>query len=190
MQGYRGGEESEIIIRLIMGKLIHHRCRCTGETFTDTQWYHWLKNHDSQESVYEYQEFRYNINDVCLNPRKPVEWSNKHCRIVITTSKSPNGWDYGYDFKFHDSYGCGGAMFVDKDFEGYTSEKAAITGCLKFMKKNLGNILKYMKEVGDGYGDDGDYEEYSTIIPYLERGMVQIDALIDRFDPRQLDLFD
>lgn len=81
-------------------------------------------------------------------------------------------------------------MFVDKDFEGYTSEKAAITGCLKFMKKNLGNILKYMKEVGDGYGDDGDYEEYSTIIPYLERGMVQIDALIERFDPRQLDLFD
>lgn len=174
-----------------MGKQIHHRCRCTGEVFTDTQWYHWLKNHDSQESVFEYNGFRYNINDVCLNPKKPVEWHNKYCRIIITVSQSPNGmWDYGYDYTFHQDSGCGGAMFVDKDYEGYRSQKFAITSCLKFLKKNLGNILKYKKAVGDDCDDFGNWEKNSTIIPYLENGMVQIDALIERYDPRQLDLFE
>ena len=37
MQGYRGGEESEIIIRLIMGAQVHHRCKSTGETFTEAE---------------------------------------------------------------------------------------------------------------------------------------------------------
>lgn len=174
-----------------MSKAIHHRCRCTGETFTDTQWYHWLKNHNSRESVFEFKEFRYNINDVCLTPRKPVEWQNKHCRIVITTCQSPNGlWDYGYDFRFHDNAGNGCAIFVDDDYNGYQSEKAAISACLKWMRKNLGNILKYMRAVGDDFDEFGNYTANSTILPYLERASVQIDALIERFDPRQLDLFE
>ena len=81
-------------------------------------------------------------------------------------------------------------MFVDKDYEGYRSQKFAITSCLKFLKKNLSNILKYKKAIGDDFDEFGNCEDNSTIIPYLEKAMVQIDAMIDRFDPRQLDLFD
>ena len=54
MQGYRGGEESEIIIRLIMGAQVHHRCKSTGETFTEAGWKKWLKSHDPSKAVTEF----------------------------------------------------------------------------------------------------------------------------------------
>ena len=98
MQGYRGGEESEIIIRLIMGAQVHHRCKSTGETFTEAGWKKWLKSHDPSKAVTEYKEFGYDINDVCLTPRKTVEWHNRYCAITITTSRKYYGFLYAMTF--------------------------------------------------------------------------------------------
>lgn len=193
MQGYRGGEESEIIIRLIMGAQVHHRCKSTGETFTEAGWRKWLKSHDPSNAVTEYKEFGYDINDVCLTPRKPVEWHNRYCAITITTSQSPCGaWDYGFFWKIVENSSFGAPLFIPEDeiANGYRSEKFAISGCLKKIRKIFSDDLRWRKEIGDDYDEFGNWEENTAIIPYIEKAMAQIDALIDRFDPRQLDLFD
>lgn len=86
----------------------------------------------------------------------------------------------------------GAPLFIPEDeiANGYRSEKFAISGCLKKIRKIFSDDLRWRKEIGDDYDEFGNWEENTAIIPYIEKAMVQIDALIDRFDPRQLDLFD
>lgn len=172
---------------------IFHRCRCTKETFTEAGWMRWLKNNNQAKPVFTFGEFGYSINDICLTPRKPVEWHNRYCRITITTAQSPCGrWDYGYYWEVDGEGNFGSPLFIEDDSlsSGYSSEKGAICGCLKYLRKRFDDEMKWREGWGDDYDEFGQFIDNTEIIPYIEKALVQIDAMMERFDPRQLDLFD
>lgn len=54
-----------------MNELFFHECRAAGLVFkTSNDWFKWLteNSYDTKKPVAEHDGFKYNINDVCINP--------------------------------------------------------------------------------------------------------------------------
>lgn len=60
-----------------MNELFFHECRAAGLVFkTSDDWFKWLTDnrYDIKKPVAEHEGFKYNINDVCINPHV-IEYS-------------------------------------------------------------------------------------------------------------------
>ena len=71
-----------------------HICKCLGKSFTYDEYTDFVKGESSSHTVFEYDGFKFNAWDVCLNPNMALEWQGKSCKFKVKTAKSPNGrWD-------------------------------------------------------------------------------------------------
>ena len=69
-----------------MNELFFHECRAAGLVFkTSDDWFKWLtdNSYDIKKPVAEHEGFKYNINDVCINPQKvnPITDGNYPLKI-------------------------------------------------------------------------------------------------------------
>lgn len=82
-------------------KLFFHECRAAGIVFkTCNDWVKWLEvdeHKDFSKPVAEYDGFKYNINDVCINPHIGASCKvDNYFHWEVKTAKTQYGWIYGY----------------------------------------------------------------------------------------------
>lgn len=127
----------------------------------------------------------FNAHNVCTNPDRTVDWSNKACRFVIETAQSPNGrWNSGIDCTVHHSSRGFGVLLCRNMSSGYPSQRhataAAIEECLKFAREEL-------RELSTRPDDhEGNSPPNVTIIPYIRTAISQLDTYLECFTPNQL----
>ena len=81
-------------------KLIFHECRAAGLVFkTVSEWTDWLKEneYDINKTMAEHDGFKYNINDVCINPHIMERKADTCSYWAVKTAKTQYGWIWGYD---------------------------------------------------------------------------------------------
>lgn len=85
-----------------------HECRATGQVFKDYEdWWKWLDENqkDVNKAVAEHDGFKYNINDVCLNPHNKASYKiDEVSSWQVPTAKTQYGWIWGYDIKVGGNY--------------------------------------------------------------------------------------
>ena len=87
-----------------MNELFFHECRAAGLVFkTSDDWFKWLtdNSYDIKKPVAEHEGFKYNINDVCINPHV-IEYSVEdadNCGWKVMTAKTQFGWIWGYSIR-------------------------------------------------------------------------------------------
>lgn len=83
-----------------MNELFFHECRAAGIVFkTSDDWFKWLTDngYDIKKPVAEHEGFKYNINDVCINPHV-IEYSVEGADNWVwrvKTAKTQFGWIWG-----------------------------------------------------------------------------------------------
>lgn len=177
-----------------MRKEVFHRCRCTGQTFTDKEWsdYCVAHRHDSrvQSVVFTCGTFGFNINDVCLTPNVPVKFDKGNYSIEVRTAQSPNGrWENGYSYNFCHSSGSHPVVFVSDQEQGFPSEKEAVYDALEYLE---GRCLREIDESRDRveYDDNGNVVKNVSVLPRLTGMLAQIRRYKEIYNPQQLSLFD
>lgn len=171
-------------------KRVHHRCRCTGETFSVEEWGVYCKAHSSEEIVYTFGTFGFNIHDVCMTPNVPVKWVKGQYYFEIRTAQSPNGrWEHGYSYNSGISSCSHPVVFVSKSGEGFPSEKEAVYDALNYLESRC---IREIDECRDRveYDDDGELINNSSVVLRLNKALFQIGKYKDIFDPNQMSLFD
>lgn len=85
-----------------------HECRAAGIVFkTANDWCDWLveTKYDFGKVMAEYDGFKWNINDICLNPRVlaeyKVEGAPNYCARILT-AKTQFGWLWGCEISAGD----------------------------------------------------------------------------------------
>lgn len=107
----------------------HVRCRCLGRSFGYEEWSAYLKTNPPAE-VYEHGGFRYNIHDVCLNPRTAAEVAGKDAGVAVTVSLSPSGWTYGYHVWSRNGSASSPCRFTDgSSVPCFDSMESAVRNC-------------------------------------------------------------
>ena len=87
-----------------MNELFFHECRAAGLVFkTSDDWFKWLtdNSYDIKKPVAEHEGFKYNINDVCINPHV-IEYSVEDADNwgwKVMTAKTQFGWIWGYSIR-------------------------------------------------------------------------------------------
>lgn len=87
-----------------MNELFFHECRAAGLVFkTSNDWFKWLtdNSYDIKKPVAEHDGFRYNINDVCINPHV-IEYAAEgadNWGWKVMTAKTQFGWIWGFDIQ-------------------------------------------------------------------------------------------
>lgn len=169
---------------------VFHTCNCLGRSFTSGQWSDFRKEEPKDGIVFRFGEFGFNVCDICITPRKAVDWQNKACHYVITTAQSPCGfWDFGLSCSVHNSGYGHGARFCKDETQGYPTEREAIYAALKRCKERTETEMKAAQT------PDWDDEECtgmmknSAAYPYLKAGLKQLEYYLELFNPAQLTLF-
>lgn len=178
---------------------IHHRCRCLDRNFTFEEWIKYLREEKpSDEPVLTVGgEFQFNVNDVCLTPRRPVRIEKPTCKLEVRTAQSLNGrWDYGIDLNIlTEGHSCG-AGFIDDPEKGFPTEKEAIYACLLDASEDVSRkigILEKQGDTPDDYEDDEESERQpkpSVVLSSLRAFLKEIQRQKQYYDPKQLSLFD
>lgn len=121
-------------------------CRCLQKEFTSEEWAWYCRKHpEAGEVVFWHGPFGFNIHDVCMTPRMPVNVSEQSCALIVRTAQSPCGrWSYGLDLTLYEEGACHGCGFIDNPDYGYASENDAIRAALNY---TLTRIDKLAKEV-------------------------------------------
>lgn len=87
-----------------MNELFFHECRAAGLVFkTSDDWFKWItdNSYDIKKPVAEHEGFKYNINDVCINPHV-IEYSVEDADNwgwKVMTAKTQFGWIWGYSIR-------------------------------------------------------------------------------------------
>lgn len=166
--------------------------KCTNRNFTWDEWMEYCQtNGYSNGVVHTYKEFKYNIHDICLNPRTPIKWACKNVRFEINVAQSDNGrWACGIDFMTPHS-GCGeGTGFIDDASKGFSTEKEAVYEGLAYIHRRCEEEIQYVKDYGFcSYVNDEVENSGSSILPLLAKAKKQLEAYMEEYDPRQLGLF-
>lgn len=87
-----------------MNELFFHECRAAGLVFkTSNDWFKWLtdNSYDIKKPVAEHEGFKYNINDVCINPHV-IEYAAEgadNWGWKVMTAKTQFGWIWGFDIQ-------------------------------------------------------------------------------------------
>lgn len=165
-----------------MNDRIHHRCRCLGKDFTFQEWIDYCKDpsHDSAQIVMTYEEFGFNVHDVCMTPHVPVKLIvDARFYIAVRTAQSPNGrWTVGNNYGLGTGGGSCPVAFTDLDDAGFPSEREAVAYMLqRFMEA----CKRELERTG--------LEEDDIRRTNVKKLMKLVDDAIERWDPRQLTLF-
>lgn len=175
---------------------IFHVCAALGKQFSLREWRRYTEINGwetSDKVVASVNSFDFNINDVCLNPKIPVEWNDgKHNFFRVKLCQLRDGrWNYGYDYWFIDGGGSVGACYPKSHERGFVSEKEAVNECLKVFFSVIQFMRKHTQMCSVEYDDDGniiDTSSYRTAITdKIEKALKEVQ---EKFDPRQLSLFD
>ncbi len=82
-----------------------HECRAAGLMFkTANDWCDWLavNNYDTDKVVAEYDGFKWNINDLCINPHVLASYAvegTANYNFRILTAKTQFGWLWGCEIE-------------------------------------------------------------------------------------------
>lgn len=170
---------------------IHHRCRCIDRNFTFEEWIKYLREENpSDEPVLTVGgEFRFNINDVCMTPRRPVRIEKPSCYLEVRTAQSLNGrWDYGIDLNIlTEGHHCG-AGFIDDPEKGFPTEKEAIYGCLLYVEERIVRKIGILEKQGDEESER--QPKPSAVLSSLRAFLKEIQRQKQYHDHKQLSLFD
>lgn len=175
---------------------IVHVCAVLGKQFSLREWKRYTEINGweiSDKVVTSDNGFKFNIYDVCLNPKIPVEWNDgKHNFFRVKLCQLRDGqWNYGYDYWFIDGGGSVGANYPKSNERGFMSEKEAITDCLKVFFENIQWIRKKTQMCSVEYDDDGNIIDTSSyreaITNKIEKALLEVQ---EKLNPRQLSLFD
>lgn len=170
-------------------KDIFHECICTGQKMTWEEWVQWIENHPYDEIVHRCGEFEYNINDVCVNPHKIIDFcDNYKNRFRIETCQIDNGkWGYGVSYWFGTQGYGHGATFINAT---YNTERAAVYAALQEVEKQCTNIISEIGRYGEiSDNEDDDNPHYSSYLPKLEAIKNKIKLYKQEYDPMVLNLF-
>lgn len=158
-------------------KLIWHECRAAGLVFKSVdEWLEWLKAHKNnvQEAIAEHYGFKFNVNDVCLNPHVPASWHDNDTNYYfeVRTARTQFGWIYGYSYSLGSGGGAGPACYPRRDEFGgfYETEKQATYEAVCFLLRQLN-------------GKRGKRDKKSVMFFYY------LQQAKDKYDVRQLELF-
>lgn len=132
-------------------KLFFHECRAAGLVFkTSSDWMNYLKEHeyDLKYAAAEHYGFKYNLNDVCLNPNCKVKYEVEGAvgyNFEVKTARTQYGWIWGYAY----DTGTGGSSSpaaypsrYDNAAIFYEYESEAIQDALSFIIRQLGGKAK------------------------------------------------
>lgn len=175
-----------------MEKDIFHECISTGWKMTWEELVQWLDNHPHDEVVHRCGEFEYNINDVCVNPHKIIDFcDNYKNKFRIETCQIDNGkWGYGVSYWFGTQGYVHGATFINAT---YDTERAAVYAALQEVEKQCTNVISEIGrygEISDNEDNEDDVNPHnSSYLPKLKAIKNKIEGYKQEFDPRQLNLF-
>lgn len=175
-----------------MEKDIFHECVCTGQKMTWEEWVQWVDNHPYDEVVHRCGEFEYNINDVCVNPHKIVDFcDNYKYKFRIETCQIDNGkWGYGVNCLFGTQGHVHGATFTNAT---YDTERAAVYAALQEVEKRCAKVISEIGrygEISDNEDDEDDVNPHnSSYLPKLKAIKNKIEVYKQEYDPRLLNLF-
>lgn len=176
--------------------MIVHVCAALGKQFSLREWRRYTEINgwdNSDKVVASINGFNFNIYDVCLNPKIPVEWNDdKHNFFRVKLCQLRDGrWNYGYDYWFIDGGGSVGASYPKKAERGFSTEKDAVYNCFEVFFDEIQRIRKNTQMCSVEYDDDGNIigtSSYRTeITNKIEKALKEVQ---EKFNPRQLSLFD
>ena len=133
-------------------KLIFHECRAAGLVFkTVSDWTDWLKEnkYDINKPVAEHYGFKYNINDVCINPHIIERKADTGSYWAVKTANTQYGWIWGYDISISSCGSCAPAGYpsrYDKSAIFYETEKNALHDALSFIIRQMENRKQQTKD--------------------------------------------
>lgn len=135
-----------------MNELFFHECRAAGLVFENvSDWTDWLKEHkyDINKPVAEHDGFKYNINDVCINPHIMERKADTGSYFAVKTAKTQYGWIWGYDISLSSSGSGSPAGYpsrYDKSAIFYETEKQALHDALSFIIRQMENRKQQTKD--------------------------------------------
>lgn len=125
-----------------MNELFFHECRAAGLVFkTSDDWFKWLtdNSYDIKKPVAEHEGFKYNINDVCINPHV-IEYSVEDADNwgwKVMTAKTQFGWIWGYSIQKGKLHGYDSPTCYPSRYDAinifYGNEKEAAQDALTFI---------------------------------------------------------
>lgn len=124
-------------------KVIFHECRAAGLVFENvSEWTDWLKEnkYDINNPVAEHDGFKYNINDVCINPHVMERKADTGSYWAVKTAKTQYGWIWGYDISLSSSGSGSPAGYpsrYDKSAIFYETEEQALLDALSFIIRQM-----------------------------------------------------
>lgn len=162
-----------------------HTTESIGLNFTDEEWWAHCKDlrHGRKSDIaFEYNGFKYNYNDVCINPKEVFSWKGKKTwnSIKINISESPDGWSYGIDVNLGTSGTMHGCCYVkrgDKEWHETADDayEAAIRRLGEIREREVKNA-EFRHGITDEDDDDrlisksmgGEFRQAIKVIESLE----------------------
>ena len=133
-----------------MNDLFFHECRAAGLVFrTPDDWIRWLADNsdDTNKPVAEHGGFKYNINDVCINPHV-IEYSLEGAGDwgwKVTTANTQYGWIWGFSVQngktgYEDRVGYPGRYDILSIFYGCEADAVqdALTCIIGYLSEKAG----------------------------------------------------
>lgn len=121
----------------------HHECRAAGLTFkTFDEWSEWLTAHkyDITSPIAEHEGFKYNVNDVCVNPHVKSYKIETNWEWQVKTAKTPDGWIWGYNISTNTSGSAAPASYPRRDDDKaafFNTEDEASMDALNYIIRQL-----------------------------------------------------
>ena len=181
-------------------KKVFFRSHAAGRDFTNEEWTAYCEatwRGQQEPETFTFGEFTFNIHDVCLNPRKAVDFKNAAVQIQVTTAKSPDGrWTAGHSLNAPNFYSGSPAIFSTIRYaHAFQTEAEAVLYELAGIEKQLNRELGEVATFIPGSGDDArtapeKLAAYNTKRKkILQKALNGITSLCRSFQNRQLSLF-
>lgn len=170
-----------------MNNYIIHTCHCLKRDFTAKEWQEF--DHRPNKVVHTFNGYKYNINDVCLNPTI-LDLSQGKYKLIIQYCQSDCGkWSSGIEYFFGNSGGYYGCSFLPTQKEGHISREKAIYAGLKYAKNKIEIEIDRIKK-DYGYDDNGNKVQYGkSHIPHLRKLLSSVQEQLLAHRATQLTLF-
>lgn len=170
-----------------MNNKIIHTCHCLSRDFTVKEWQEY--DHRPNKVVHTFNGYKYNINDVCLNPTI-LDLSQGKYKLIIQYCQSDCGrWSVGIEYLLGNTGGYYGCSFLPTIKEGYSSREEAIYSGLKYAKNKIETQIDNIKDYYE-YDDNGNKISTGKChIPHLRKLLSSVQEQLFATRAMQLTLF-
>lgn len=143
-------------------RLFAHECRAAGLVFkTQDEWIAWLQanSYNVRKEVAEHDGFKYNINDICINPNVKASYMvDDAWHWEAMTARTQFGWSWGYNITMPKGGSNSPVAYPSRyDISAifYETEEQALQDALSFIirqlegkpkSKNVSMMLFYAKK--------------------------------------------